>query len=144
MSTINVNVVQSTGGTVTINDNLIVTGTNNIRPYKVYTAFLSQNGPPSWDIQSEVLHNTLGATITWSRVGVGDYRATASAPVFTAFKTIVFMQLSGLAGVTYPTAFAISRFSDTQITLGTVNTDSQSTRVDGRLGLTPVEIRVYY
>jgi hypothetical protein len=144
MSTINVNVVQSTGGTVTINDNLIVTGTNNIRPYKVYTAFLSQNGPPSWDIQSEVLHNTLGATITWSRVGVGDFRATASAPVFTAFKTIVFMQRSGLGGATYPVAYAISRFSDTVISLGTVNTDSQSTRVDGRLGLTPVEIRVYY
>lgn len=39
MSTINVNVVAPESGTdVTISGNLIVTGENNIRPYKVYSA----------------------------------------------------------------------------------------------------------
>ena len=142
MSTINVDVVQSTGGTVTINDNLIVTGTNNIRPYKVYTAIINQGsttGPPI----PAVLENTLGATITWSRQSAGTYIATASVPVFTAFKTVVFSQVGGGAGVQYPVQILTNRQSDTVVFLITVLTNSSSTPVDDRLAGCPVEIRVY-
>jgi hypothetical protein len=142
MSTINVNVVQSTGGTVTINDNLIVTGTNNIRPYKVYTAYMATNATLPL---AQVLENTLGATITWTRVGVGEYRGTASSNVFTQFKTVVFMQLTnmGAIGQGFPVTYATARFTDNEVYVIAALTDSDSTRVDDRLGLTPIEIRVY-
>ena len=49
------------------------------RPYKVYTAFLSQNGTnaPSASIRE----NTLGLTVSWSRTGAGVYIGTFSASI---------------------------------------------------------------
>lgn len=143
MSTINVNVIQSTGGTVTINDNLIVTGTNNIKPYKVYVAGYLQQSSPTSNPLLEVFENTLGATITWTRQGVGDYIATASAPVFTAFKTVVFTTVGGGAGASTPVQFLANRLSDTQVFLSVVLTNATATPVDGRLASSPIEIRVY-
>lgn len=143
MSQINVDtIVSQSTGSVTINDDLVVTGTNNIRPYKVYVAWLNQatlTGPPL----DEVLENTLGATITWSRTSTGIYIATASSPVFTQFKTIVFSTVGGGAGAVYPIQILTNRQSNTQVFLSTVLTDSVSTPVDGRLGGSPIEIRVY-
>lgn len=55
------------------------------RPYKVYTALLSQTGTD--DPVATVLENTLGVTITWSRTSSGDYEATASDDVFVENKT---------------------------------------------------------
>ncbi len=60
---------------------------NNARPYKVYTALLTQTGT-SAPIAS-VFENTLGGTVVWSYVGVATYRATL-AGVFTSNKTAVF------------------------------------------------------
>lgn len=143
MSTILVDeIISQSAGPVTINDNLIVTGTNNIRPYKVYTALLAQQNPTD-DPQFEVLENTLGATITWTRQGVGDYIATASSPVFTAFKTAVFSQVSTSLGATFPTQIIAGRQSTTIVTVSTVKTNSTGTPIDGAFGLTPIEIRVY-
>ena len=144
MSQINVNLIEpSSGPSVTVGANLIVSGTTNVRPYKVYTALLAQNGPPNYEPTAEVLENTLGATITWTRNAVGEYFGTASAPVFTAFKTAVFMQVSSGGGATYPIQIITSRSSNTQVFVITELTDSVSTKVDGRLGLNPIEIRVY-
>ena len=143
MSQFNVDTIASqSAGPVTINDDLVVTGTNNIRPYKVYVAWLNQatlTGPPL----DEVLENTLGATITWSRTSTGIYIATASSPVFTQFKTIVFSTVGGGAGAVYPIQILTNRQSNTQVFLSTVLTDSVSTPVDGRLSGSPIEIRVY-
>jgi len=145
MSTINVDVItsQTPASPVTINDNLIVTGTNNIKPYKVYVAGYLQQSSPTADPLCEVFENTLGATITWTRQSTGVYLATASAPVFTAFKTVVFTTVGGGAGAVLPIQILANRQSDTQVYLITVLTDATSTPVDGRLASSPIEIRVY-
>lgn len=143
MSTIIVNTIQSTGSTVTINDNLNVTGTNNIRPYKVYVAGYLQQSSPTSDPLLVEFENTLGATITWTRQSTGVYLATASAPVFTAFKTVVFTTVGGGAGASTPVQFLANRLNDTQVFIVVVLTDSTATPVDSRLASSPIEIRVY-
>lgn len=144
MSQINVNTVApESGSNVTVNGNLIVTGTNNIKPYKVYVAGYLQQSNPTADPLCEVFENTLGATITWTRQSTGVYIATASSPVFTAFKTVVFTTVAGGAGFTWPVQFLAGRQSNTQVFLGVVLTDSTATYVDGRLAGSPIEIRVY-
>lgn len=141
MSQLNVDVINpASASSVTINSNLTVSGTNSIVPYKVYTAWLSQNG---LNPEASVLHNTLGATITWSRSSTGNYLATASAPVFTQFKTVVFAQVSGGSGATWPTLIITSRLSNTQVFLNTIRPDSVSTAIDQLPSLTAFEIRVY-
>ena len=61
------------------------------RPYKVYTALLSQTGTSA--PTATVLENTLGATVTWSRNNIGQYQATSSSPIFlgtvTGFGNII-------------------------------------------------------
>jgi len=63
---------------------------NSTRPYKVYTALLSQNGinPPV----ATVLENTLGYTLNFSRVGVGVYALNTPSynRIFTINKTQVY------------------------------------------------------
>lgn len=44
---------------------------NGIRPYKVYTALLTQAGTDA--PVAIILENTLGITLTWSRSGTGTY-----------------------------------------------------------------------
>lgn len=44
------------------------------RPYKVYTALLTQSGTD--DPIATVLENTLGGPVTWSYESAGDYMAT--------------------------------------------------------------------
>jgi len=54
----------------------VTTATVGVRPYKVYTALLSQtstNAPIA-----TVLENSLGGTVIWSRNSTGDYTATLS------------------------------------------------------------------
>lgn len=58
------------------------------RPYKVYTALLTQSGTDA--PVATVLENTLGGTVVWSYGGVGDYTATATG-LFTSGKTMVFI-----------------------------------------------------
>ena len=57
------------------------------RPYKVYTALLTQTGTNA--PTATVLENTLGGTVVWTRTGVGIYNATLSG-AFTTSKTITF------------------------------------------------------
>lgn len=57
-----------------------------IRPYKVYTAKLSQSG--SSEPNAIVLENTLGGDILWTRNGVGQYTGILLG-VFTEGKTVV-------------------------------------------------------
>jgi hypothetical protein len=86
MSTINVDVVSpQSGSDVTVNGNLLVTGTNNIRPYKVYSALLSQAGtnPPT----AIVLLNELGF-IGFSYGGPGIYNIISNSE-FTINKTSI-------------------------------------------------------
>jgi hypothetical protein len=89
MSQINVDtIVSQSAGPVTINDDLIVTGTNNIRPYKVYSALISQTGtnPPVAD----VLENTMNGFIGFNYLSVGTYSITSNNE-FTLNKTAIFV-----------------------------------------------------
>lgn len=58
------------------------------RPYKVYTALLTQQ--PEGSVPSAIiLDNTLGGVPVWTRPGSGSYRITLSG-AFTINKTVVF------------------------------------------------------
>jgi len=60
------------------------------KPYKVYTAILTQTGTSA--PVATVLQNTTNTTITWTRGATGDYSATPSiGGFFTANKTAVFV-----------------------------------------------------
>lgn len=54
------------------------------RPYKVYTALLTQSGTDA--PVATVLENTLGGTVVWSYDDAGQYRATLTS-AFTENKT---------------------------------------------------------
>ena len=87
MSTVNVDTIvsQTPGSPVTINDNLIVTGTNNIRPYKVYSAILNQSGTNA--PTAIVLLDEIGIT-GFSYTGPGIYNITSSGG-FTTGQTSI-------------------------------------------------------
>ena len=98
--------------------------------YTVYTALLTQSG--SLAPVATILQNTTGGTFVWTRSSGANYIVTASTALFTANKTIVF--------VNYGSAIANSfitwqRTSDTTITLMS-GSDDQFTDAS-------FEIRIY-
>ena len=104
------------------------------RPYKVYTALLSQTGTNA--PTATVLENTLGTTITWTRAAVGVYVATLGIGTFTAGK--VFRSISNEFS---DGANNIAALSPTAIQ---VNTKLYSGSFsDGKMLETAVEIRIY-
>lgn len=103
------------------------------RPYKVYTALLSQSGTDA--PTASVLENTLGVTISWTYIGVGNYRGTATGNVFTTNKSTSFISLTFAGNVnSLP-------FSTSEIVVNTYSTTFIST--NNLLYKTPIEIRVY-
>lgn len=105
---------------------------DNSRPYKVYTALISQIGTDA--PIATVLDNTVG-NIIWTRVGVGEYKGTLSA-AFLANK--VFFTITPSDSIVF---FKIFTLSINEIYMQTL--DSTSNLVDGYLSTTPIEIRVY-
>ena len=109
------------------------------RPYKVYTALLSQTGTNA--PVATVLENTLGGTVIWSRVSTGTYVGTLAGG-FAVNKTICFHQRS--SDLTSSSAFDYS-MSSAQVSTNTV--DLKSTLAgglaDGLIIRSSVEIRVY-
>jgi hypothetical protein len=106
---------------------------NGGRPYNVYTALLTQSGTSA--PVATVLENTLGATITWSYVGVGQYYATASSAVFTASKTTGILSNSSSTG--------INAFVNISTTVFNTVTTSSGVAANNELLKNMVEIRVY-
>ena len=110
------------------------------RPYKVYTALLTQSGTDA--PVATVLENTLGDTITWSYVAVGQYIGTSTG-TFTVNKTVIF---SGSANDTdVATAMYIMALlgNENTVQIGTFNQLAVPTASDGKLTNTLIEIRVY-
>ena len=97
------------------------------RPYKVYTALLSQSGTNA--PTAIVLENTIGA-IVWSRTVIGGYFATLSG-AFTTDKTSVLIT-NGSANSTY--------IHGAQVSTSNVNV---ITVADGQIDKATIEIRVY-
>lgn len=103
--------------------------------YKVYTALLTQSGTAS--PTAIVLENTLGVTVTFRYVGVGQYSLTASAEIFTETKTICFytaFDTKDNQGYVIP--FHFQWWATTEIF---IYTDGQDNKLRGA----SIEIRVY-
>ena len=110
-------------------------------PYKVYSAILTQtetNAPVA-----TVLENTLGVTMTWSRVSEGNYKVTASSGIFLEAKTWTIINNINIAGISY---FDIIRVSNTEIFVYSSIYDSGTPPyipADDIINALSLEIRVY-
>jgi hypothetical protein len=103
------------------------------RPYKVYTALLTQSGTNA--PTATVLENTLGGTIVWSRTSTGVYLGTLSG-AFLLNKVTVF-NTNG----TFQQSFQGGRSSDNAVGVNTTTFSGALT--DGLLNGNSIEIRVY-
>lgn len=83
---------QTISGNITINGDLIITGDTSIRPYKVYTALLSQEGSSA--PQAIVLENTIG-TLSWDYRDPGYYGLTSQDNLFIDNKTFINNNIVG-------------------------------------------------
>lgn len=107
-----------------------------VRPYKVYTALLTQSGTAA--PTDTVLENTLGGTVVWSRTSAGSYLGTLTG-VFTASKTFCTATLGTyLSGGSNSIALTKNSVNDVFLftNRGTVGTDAI-------LNNASIEIRVY-
>lgn len=104
------------------------------RPYKVYTALISQTGTSA--PTATILENTLGGTVVWTRTGTGAYLATLSG-VFTANKTSVLV--TPTSGSTIASA---SSSSVNDVNLSTA-LSTTAAAIDGVLANATIEIKVY-
>jgi len=121
-------------GTITANDSAIATrnwvNNNAKRPYKIYTAILNQTGTDA--PVATVTENTLGGTVVWSYVGVGDYQATLTS-AYTVNKTWLYPSNTVLQSAD---SFAMLRLD--------ANTVQISCMSNNNLSDFPIEIRIYY
>jgi hypothetical protein len=134
---------------------LYVDGSQITKPYKVYTALLTQTGTSA--PVATVLENTLGEEIIWVRNDVGDYQADCSLLVDTegyadnkAFSNIFgYNTIQGSDSPTNTTAkyseqwFETGVIKLTTVTLQRDGSTNNPTFEDGLLYLIPIEIRVY-
>jgi hypothetical protein len=112
--------------------------------YTVYSALLTQtstNAPVA-----TVLQQTIPGTLTWSRLGIGNYVLTSNGTPFTANKTQVFINngsgntlSSGGSGTVYPTRWE----STTTDTIAIATATTVASPQDGNLTNASIEIRVY-
>lgn len=103
------------------------------RPYKVYSALLSQSGTSA--PTSTVLENTLGGTVTFSRTVAGNYLATLTG-AFVSGKTACF-----ITATTGTFVHQAVRNSNNDVTIVTLNSSNVAT--DSLLSNTTFEVRVY-
>ena len=108
---------------------------DDILGYNAYTSILSQSGVVApTDV---VLKNNTGATMVWTYTGVGAYTITASGPIFTLNKTLIFWNTGGVDDrqITW------TRVSTSQITITAA--DLAGNPDDNSFGNGAFEIRIY-
>ena len=105
------------------------------RPYKVYTALLSQSGTDA--PTAVVLENTLG-DIVWSRSEEGVYVGTLTG-AFKEGKTFLISKFK-TNSTDDPSSYSIS---DAGVNAVYVTSESSDVLQDGILYSTPIEIKVY-
>lgn len=108
-----------------------------IRPYKVYSALLTQTGtnPPV----ATVLENTLGANITYIRTTNGRYNVNCDATIFNPSKTGLIVGSS--CNTLFGQYSLIYNGGNNQLFLAT--SDGGGITMDDILYDTLIEIRVY-
>lgn len=104
-----------------------------IRPYKVYTALLTQVGTDA--PTATVLENTLGGTVVWTRDSAGIYYGTLSG-AFSSNKTVCF-----ISGTVLSVHFNCYQNSTSSVTATSTNTSGEG--VDTAILSASIEIRVY-
>jgi hypothetical protein len=110
---------------------------NSFRPYKVYTALLSQSGTNA--PVATVLENTLGGTVVWSRNVTGAYTATLTG-AFTTNKTFINISNTS-AGANPPLNYVIAY--KTSVNTVVIQTYYNGAGNDTLLDNSSIEIRVY-
>jgi len=106
----------------------------NIKPYKVYTALLTQQEDN--DPVATILENTLGEIPVWTRDATGNYYLDSISNLFTTNKTFTTVTNRELTTLQF-----ISIQSETQIYLEQINRET-SAYTDSMVDI-PIEIRVY-
>jgi len=106
------------------------------RPYKVYTALLTQSGTSA--PTAVVLENTLGGSVVWSWIGVGQYRATLVG-AFPVDKVVCFITRQHV-GTAQTYVLYSARNSDDVVNVLTRDTAALA---DGVMSGASFEIRVY-
>tara|TARA_R100001530_G_C4255715_1_gene139094 strand:+ start:61 stop:525 length:465 start_codon:yes stop_codon:yes gene_type:complete len=106
--------------------------------YTAYTALLTQTGVLAPVVDD--LKNNTGATMTWTRTGVGTYLCTASSGVFTATDKVQVFINQGKPG-TIGTFIQWERAGAT--TIGVDTYDIAGAAADTKLDNAPIEIRIY-
>ena len=133
---IQINNLSGTGTRTVVADasgNLSAVTSVDSRPYKVYTALLTQTGTSA--PTAIVLENTLGGTIVWTRTGIGVYRATL-AGAFVINKVAHFIT-SGSSD-----SFKVINRIDSNI-IQLASDSFSASPSDGIIGSDTIEIRVY-
>jgi hypothetical protein len=115
------------------------------RPYKVYTALLTQEGENA--PVATVLENTLDEDITYQYNGAGNYSILTPNNTFTANKTYSVLQLWADDGVSPRLGFiGWASTNELYITLTDTNGNTADTLGNNQnpvYFLTSIEIRVY-
>ena len=111
-------------------------GGGDPRPYKVYTALLTQSGTNA--PVATVLENTLGGDVVWSREEVGTYTGVLNG-AFIQDKTFLYSK-NKVYSSDDSTEYSLS---DSDINKAYVTTTVAGALEDGVMLRTPIEIRVY-
>ena len=115
------------------------------RPYKVYTAFLSQTGTNA--PIAEVAENLLDGEIVWSYDGIGNYTGTLNG-AFISDNKVFFILSPNYSNVSALSnsviEYAVGRNDVDSIYLQTANVDATGARdSSNNLLYNFIEIRVY-
>ena len=103
------------------------------RPYKVYTALLTQSGTIA--PTAIVLENTFGETFTWTYNSVGVYDVTVSNGAFIYEKTTVYVSNDY-------NGFSLGAFNDVNI-IRIISRSTSYADVNNVLYMDRIEIRLY-
>jgi hypothetical protein len=114
-----------------------VTYNASIRPYKVYTAILSQTGTDA--PEQNVLENTLGTGLIYTYDSLGAYYAQLESGTFDPAKTFINIT-SGYYSVPYTIYSSILNTDNSYLIIGTFDESGGNVELEGEAS---IEIRVY-
>ena len=114
-----------------------VTYNASIRPYKVYTAILSQTGTDA--PEQNVLENTLGTGLIYTYDSLGIYYAQLESGTFDPAKTFINIT-SGYYSTPYTVYSSIDNIDNSYLIIGTFDESGGNVELDGDAS---IEIRVY-